>query len=150
MTVPGCQVPPKAGEAFFLEGRAEPAARRFRSERNWRHAAGWFLKYCAVGTDIRGGGTLVVGDSAWAGDAACTSVWACPVTEAPSSSESANAAVAAVANERQTRCNVFEAAAEVEEAEGEHKLAKDSIVSKRADGVAMSEISLNFFLDGTL
>jgi len=49
-----------------------------------------------------------------------------PVTEAPSSSESANAAVAAVANERQTRCNVFEAAAEVEEAEGEHKLAKDS------------------------
>ena len=105
------------------------------------------MKYCAVGTDIRGGGTLVVGDSAWAGDAACTSVWACPVTEAPSSSESATAAVA---NERQPRCNVFEAAAEVEEAEGEHKLAKDSKVSKRADGVAMREISLNVFLDGTL
>jgi hypothetical protein len=52
--------------------------------------------------------------------------------------------------ERQSRCDVFEAAAEVEEAEGEHKLAKDSKVSKRADGVAMREISLNVFLDGTL
>jgi hypothetical protein len=47
--------------------------------------------------------------------------------------------------ERQSRCDVFEAATEVEEAEGEdelaNELANDTKVSKRADGVAMKKVS---------
>jgi len=147
-TGPSCQVPPKAGEAFFLEGRAELADRCFHCARNWLRAAGLFLKYWAVGTDIRGGGTL---GACWAegvGNAACASVWAWLVAEAPSSSESANAPAAM---ERQSRCDVLEAAVEVEDSkEGIDELTNDTKVSKRADGVAMSEISLNVFLDGTL
>jgi hypothetical protein len=53
--------------------------------------------------------------------------------------------------ERQSRCDVLEAAVEVEDSkEGIDELTNDTKVSKRADGVAMSEISLNVFLDGTL
>ena len=74
LIVPACQVPPKAGEKFFLEGRAELADRCFHCARNWLRAAGLFLKYWAVGTDIRGGGTL---GACWAegvGNAASASV----------------------------------------------------------------------------
>ncbi len=138
---PSCQVPPKAGETLFLEGRTELADRCFNCERNWLRAAGWFLKYSAVGNDIGGGITLGVCSAERVGDAACASVWAWPVAEAPSSNQTANTPAAM---ERQNRCDVFEAAAEVEELkEGIDELTNDTKARRRADEVAIKQRLLN-------
>ena len=68
-------------------------------------------------------------------------VWAWPVAEAPSSNQTANTPAAM---ERQNRCDVFEAAAEVEELkEGIDELTNDTKARRRADEVAIKQRLLN-------